>query len=196
MLRTSVPFDKVKLPVPALMVSVKRSTILPSAATATAPSSGSAGLTAASVGGVTSAATPVLETMMSSMPTHSSLPAALAVMMRISRSAALFAATPNTTSIAVTCVAVPPVVASATNAALTQLPSPTRYCTGTCWIALSADPSISRILAWNRTFSRPVASRNITRCGASAVPDPFSATTALAIANSATPPVLKVLGLI
>ena len=89
-------------------------------------------------------------TLMSSTPTHSSLPTALVVMMRTCTSGWLLAAAGRTTDTGVTSVAVlGPVVASATNPAgtLVKLPVlPTRNCSATGWIALSAEPSMSRRL--------------------------------------------------
>ncbi len=73
--------------------------------------------------------------LMSSMPTHSSLLTALVVRTRTCTCAWLSAASGSVTSTAVTCVAVPAVVASATKplGRLVQLPeSPMRYCTAIC----------------------------------------------------------------
>src|SRR5262245_10409606 len=78
---------------------------------------------------------------------------------------------------------------------LVQAPvSPTRYCTAIGWTALSVEPSRSRALKETTRFSRPVALRYMTRWGASAVPEPFSAMVGSAISNSATPPVDTVFG--
>lgn len=90
----------------------------------------------------------VPETSRSSMPTHSSLPAALVVRIRSCTNGRLSAAAGRTRSTGVERVAsFGPVVASATKAAgtFTNGPAvPTRYCSATGWIALSADPSTSR----------------------------------------------------
>ena len=56
---------------------------------------------------------PLLVTRMSSIPTHSSLPAALVVMTRTCSVATPFAACGSVTSILLSCVALPPLVASA-----------------------------------------------------------------------------------
>ncbi|GJD75827.1 hypothetical protein CFIICLFH_4072 [Methylobacterium goesingense] len=102
-----------------------------------------------------------LDTAMSSMPTHSSLPTAFAVMMRTWRPAAPFASDGSVTLTGVTCVALPCVVASATYPAgrFFQAPASIRYWTATGWIALSVEPSMSRALKATTTSRRPVASR-------------------------------------
>jgi hypothetical protein len=98
--------------------------------------------------GATSPTTGAIE--MSSMPTHSSLPTALLVMILTWTSGWLLTAAGSVALTAVTCVArLGPVVASARNpvGTLVKLPvEPTRYWRATGWTASSTEPSISRRL--------------------------------------------------
>jgi hypothetical protein len=128
---------------------------------------------------------------MSSMPTHSSCPAAFVVMTRICTSGWLFAPGGNVVRTGVTRVAaLGPVVASATyppGAAANSPVAPTRYWTATGSAASAPEASMSRSTRRIDTADRSRVSSEITRCGALAVAEPWIATTGSASSNSATP---------
>jgi hypothetical protein len=125
-------------------------------------------------------------------PTHSSCPIAFVVITRTCTSGCPAAAAG---SAALTGVRSPatlgPAVASATNPAGTFAKSPeapTRYCSATgCTASAIGDASTSRSTYDTVTVDHPRVSSDSTRCGASAVAEPWIATVGSDSSNSVTP---------
>ena len=143
--------------------------------------------------------TPVLVIARSSMPTHSSLPGASVVRMRTWTTGRGPSASPGERhvdggrhggpggrGVGDESIRHVGVVAAGADAELQGQ-----------WLDATSDAlSMSRATKWTRMPVTPVVLNVATRWGASAVPEPCSATTGSVIRNSATPPALNVSGFV